>query len=60
MDKPLSRLIKKTGRRLKSIKLEMKKEKLQEIPQIYKGSKETTMSNYMPIKQTMWKTQENS
>ena len=57
MDKSLSRLIKKTGRRLKSIKLEMKKEKLQEIPQIYKGSKETTISNYMPIKWTTWKIQ---
>ena len=38
----------------------MKKEKLQKIPQIYKGSKETTMSNYMPIKWTTWKTWKNS
>ena len=38
MDKSLSRLIKKTGRRLKSIKLEMKKEKLQQTVQKYKGS----------------------
>ena len=34
IDKPLSRLIKKKGRRLKLIKLEMKKEKLQQNTQI--------------------------
>ena len=38
MDKPLARLIKKKGRVFKSIKLEMKKEKLQQTPQKYKGS----------------------
>ena len=38
MDKPLARLIKKRGRGLKSIKLEMKKEKLQQTPQKYKAS----------------------
>ena len=38
IDKPLARLIKKKGRGLKSIKLEMKKEKLQRTPQKYKGS----------------------
>ena len=37
IDKPLARLIKKKGRRLKSIKLEMKKT-LQLTPQKYKGS----------------------
>ena len=37
IDKPLARLIKKK-RGLKSIKLEMKKEKLQQTPQIYKAS----------------------
>ena len=36
--KPLARLIKKNGKGLKSIKLEMKKEKLQLTPQKYKGS----------------------
>ena len=38
IDKPLARLIKKRGRGLKSIKLEMKKEKLQWTPQKYKAS----------------------
>ena len=38
IDKPLAWLIKEKGRVLKSIKLEMKKEKLQLIPQKYKGS----------------------
>ena len=39
IDKPLARLIReKKGRGLKSIKLEMKKEKLQMTPQKYKGS----------------------
>ena len=34
IDKPLTRLIKKKGRRLRLIKLEMKKEKLQQTAQI--------------------------
>ena len=38
IDKSLARLIKKKGRGLKSIKLEMKKEKLQWTTQKYKGS----------------------
>ena len=38
IDKPLARLIKKKGRGLKSVKLEMQKEKLQQTPQNYKGS----------------------
>ena len=38
IDKPLARLIKKKGRRLKSIELEMKKEKEQLTLQKYKGS----------------------
>ena len=50
IDKPLSRLIKKKGRGLKSIKLKLKKEKLQWTPQKYKRSQETTTSCYMPIK----------
>ena len=33
----------------------MKKEKLQQTKRKYKGSLETTMSNHMPIKQTMSK-----
>ena len=42
IDKPLVRLIKKKKRGLKSIKLEMKKEKLQRTSQKYRGSYETT------------------
>ena len=38
IDKPLARLIKKRGRGLKSIKVEMKKEKLQQTLQKYKAS----------------------
>ena len=49
IDKPLVRLIKKKGRRIKSTKLEMKMEKSQETTQIYKGSKETTIGNCMPM-----------
>ena len=52
IDEPLARLIKKKGKGLKSIKLEMKKEKLQLTPQIYKRSQETVISNYMPRKWT--------
>ena len=37
-DKLIARFIKKRGRRLKSITLEMKKEKLQWTSQKYKGS----------------------
>ena len=55
IDKPLARIIKKKGSILKSIKLEMKKEKLQQTTKKYKGSSETTMSNHMPIKWTTWK-----
>ena len=37
IDKPLSRLIKKKGRRIKSTILEMKKERFQQTMQKYKG-----------------------
>ena len=37
IDKPLARLIKKKERRIKSTKLEMKKERLQQTTQKYKG-----------------------
>ena len=51
INKPLARLIKKKKeRRIKSIKLEMKMEKSQQTTQKYKGSYETTISNYMPMK----------
>ena len=38
IDKPLARLIRKKGRRIKSINLEMKMEKSQETTQKYKRS----------------------
>ena len=38
IDKPLDRLIKKKGIKIKSIKLEMKKERLQQTTQKYQGS----------------------
>ena len=37
IDKPLARLIKKKERQIKSTKLEMNKEKLQQTMQKYKG-----------------------
>ena len=38
IDKPLARLIKKQGRKIKCIKLEMKMERSQQTTQKYKGS----------------------
>ena len=38
----------------------MKMERSQQTTQKYKGSKETAISNYMPIKWTTWKTWTNS
>ena len=38
IDKPLARFIKKKGRKIKSTKLEMKRERLQQTTQKYKGS----------------------
>ena len=56
INKPLARLIKrKRQRRIKSTKLEMKKERLQQTMQKYKGVQETVMNNYMAIKQITWK-----
>ena len=60
IDKPLARLIKKKGRRIKSTKLEMKMEKSQQTTQKYKGSQEATISIYMPIKWTTGKKWTNS
>ena len=37
------------GRKIKSIKLQMKMERSQQTTQKYKRSEETTTSNYMPI-----------
>ena len=60
IDKPLARLIKKQRRRIKTTKLEMKMERSQQTTQKYKGSLETAISNYMPIKWTAWKKWTNS
>ena len=60
IDKQLARLIKKQRRKIKSTKLEMKRERSQQTTQKYKGSEETTISNYMPIKWTTWKKWTNS
>ena len=45
----------KKERKIKSAKLEMKKERLQQTMQKYKGPLETIVDNYMAIKQTTWK-----
>ena len=47
--------IKRKEKRIKSTKLEMKKERLQQTMQKYKGLQETIMNNYMAIKWTTWK-----
>ena len=60
IDNPLARLSRNKGRKMKLTKLEMKMERLQQITQKYKGSSETAISNYMPIKQTTWKKWKNS
>ena len=48
-------LIKKKEKRIKSTKLEMKKEGLQQTMQKYKALQETIMNNNMAIKQITWK-----
>ena len=63
IDKPLARQpdsSRNKGGKIKSIKLEMKMERSQQTTQKYKGSQETTISNYMPIKWTTWKKWTNS
>ena len=45
----------KKERRIKSAKLEMKKEMLQQTMQKYKRLLETTMNNYKAIKWLIWK-----
>ena len=50
----------KKERRIKSTKLEMKKERLQQTMQKYKGLKETMMNNYMAIKWISFKKQTGS
>ena len=51
--------MKNKGERPKSMKLEMKKKKLQQKRQKYKGSQETTVSNYMAIKWSILKNTAN-
>ena len=51
IDEPLARLIKKKEKRIKSTKLEMKKEQLQQTMHKYKGLQEIIMNSYMAIKQ---------
>ena len=53
IDKPLARLIKKK-RRIKSTKLKIKKKRLQQTMQKYKGLQETIMNNYIAIKWITW------
>ena len=55
IDKPLAKLSKKKGRCLKSIKLEMKRKRLQLTPQKNEEAKEITKNKYMSIKQTTQK-----
>ena len=60
IDKPLARLIKKQREKNQINKIIMKMERSQQTTQKYKGSQETTISNYMPIKWTTWKKWTNS
>ena len=46
---------KREERRIKSMKLEMKKERLQQTMQKYKELLDTIMNNYMAIKWITWK-----
>ena len=47
--------LRKNERRIKSTKLEIKKERLQQKMQKYKGLQETIMNNSMAIKWITWK-----
>ena len=59
--KPLARLIKKKGeRRLKSTKLEMKKEKLQQTTQKHRSLWETIMNNDVVMKWITWEKRTDS
>ena len=55
IDKPLARLIKKKIKKIKSTKLEMKKESLQQTMQKYKGLGKIILKNCMAIKWITWK-----
>ena len=60
IDKPLARLIKKQREKNQINKIKNEMERSQQTTQKYKGSKETTINNYMPIKWTTWKKWTNS
>ena len=59
IDKPLSRLIKKKKERAQINKIRSEKEVTTDTTEIQR-SKETTTSNYMPVKWTTWKKWTNS
>ena len=59
MDKPLARLIKKKREKNQINKIRNENGEIQ-TTQKYKGSQETTISNYMTIKWTTWKKWTNS
>ena len=60
INKPLTRLIKKQREKNQINKIKNEMERSQQTTQKYKGSEETTISNYMPIKWTTWKKWTNS
>ena len=59
IDKPLTRLIKKKREKNQINKIRNENGEIQ-TTQKYKGSQETTISNYMTIKWTTWKKWTNS
>ena len=59
IDKPLARLIKKKREKNQINKIRNENGEIQ-TTQKYKGSQETTISNYMTIKWTTWKKWTNS
>ena len=60
IDKPLVRLIKKKRERLKSIKLEMKKEKKENYNRHWRNVIKRLNEQYMPKKVDNWKKWTNS
>ena len=60
IDKPLARLIKKQREKNQINKIRNENGEITTDNTEYKGSEETTISNYMPIKWTTWKKWTNS
>ena len=60
LDKPFAKLIKKNERGPKSMKSEMKEEKLQPTPHEYKVSYKVTTNDHWPIRWTTSKKWTNS